>query len=54
MGLLVKKAFILAFIPLIMFLLIKFFRNNTRISDAHREFIIEFTFIGAGLLSTVI
>ena len=54
MGLLVKKTFMLAFIPLIMFFLIKFFRNDTRISGAHREFIIEFTFIGAGLLSTVI
>jgi len=54
MGLLVNKAFILAFIPLIMFLLIKFFRNDTRISGAHREFIIELTFLGAGLLSAVI
>jgi len=54
MGLLVKKAFMLAFIPLIMFFLIKFFRNDTRISGAHREFIIDFTFIGAGLLSAVI
>ncbi len=54
MDLLVNKAFMLAFIPLIMFLLIKFFRNDTRISGAHREFIIEFTFIGAGLLSAVI
>ena len=54
MDLLVNKAFILAFIPLIMFLLIKFFRNDTRISGAQREFIIEFTFIGAGLLSAVI
>jgi 4-hydroxy-3-methylbut-2-enyl diphosphate reductase len=54
MDLLVNKAFILAFMPLIMFLLIKFFRNDTRFSGAHREFIIELTFLGAGLLSAVI
>jgi len=54
MDLLVNKAFILAFVPLIMFLLIKFFRSDTRISGAHREFIIELTFLGAGLLSAVI
>ena len=54
MGLLVNKAFILAFIPFIMLLLIKFFKNDTRISGAHREFIIEFSFIGAGLAAVVI
>jgi len=54
MDLLVNKAFILAFIPLIMFLLIKFFRNDTRISGDHREFIVESTFLGEGLLSAVI
>jgi len=54
MGLLVNKAFILAFIPFIMLVLIRFFKNNTRISGEHREFIIEFSFIGAGLIAVVI
>ena len=54
MGLLVNKAFILAFIPFIMLLLISFFKDDTGISSAHREFIIEFAFIGAGLAAVVI
>jgi (E)-4-hydroxy-3-methyl-but-2-enyl pyrophosphate reductase len=54
MDLLVEKAFILAFIPFTMFLLIRFFKNDTRISGTHREFIIEASFLGAGLVSAVI
>jgi 4-hydroxy-3-methylbut-2-enyl diphosphate reductase len=54
MNLLVNKAFILAFVPFIMFLLIKLFKNDTNISSAHREFIIESSFLGAGLVSMII
>lgn len=53
-DLLVKNAFFLAFIPLIMFLLIKFFEKDSLISNTHREFIIEFLFIAAGLMTVVI
>lgn len=53
-DLLVNRAFLLAFIPLVMLLLIRFFKNNSLISGAHREFIIEFSFIATGLLSAVI
>ncbi len=54
MDLLVNKAFVLAFIPFIMLLLIRFFKNDTTISSVHGEFIIESSFLGAGLVSAVI
>ncbi|MCP4669706.1 MAG: 4-hydroxy-3-methylbut-2-enyl diphosphate reductase [Desulfobacula sp.] len=54
MDLLVDKAFILAFVPFIMLLLIRFFKNDADIPSAHREFIIESSFLGAGLVSAVI
>lgn len=52
--LLAIRAFFLAFIPLIMLLLIKFFEKDNLISGAHREFIIEFSFLATGMLSAVI
>ena len=54
MGLLVNKAFLLAFIPIIMFLLIRRFKNDTTVSVSQREFVIEFTLLGAGMLSVLI
>jgi len=42
------------FIPLIMLLLIRFFRKNSLISGVHSEFVIEFVFLAAGLLATLI
>ncbi len=69
MDLLVNKAFILAFIPLAMLVLIKLIKNdnshsshsnhnnnnnNNNMSNAYKEFTIEFSFLGAGLISTVI
>ena len=48
------KAFFFAFIPLIMLLLIRFFKNNSLISGVHREFVVEFSFIATGLLAAVI
>lgn len=53
-DLLVNHAFILAFTPFIMFLLIKYFTKNTHISGAFREFIVEFSFISTGLLAAFI
>ncbi|NOX32431.1 MAG: 4-hydroxy-3-methylbut-2-enyl diphosphate reductase [Deltaproteobacteria bacterium] len=52
--LLVDRAFLLALIPFLMLLLIKFFEKDSLISGAHQEFIIEFSFLAAGLLSAVI
>ncbi|MBC8440928.1 MAG: 4-hydroxy-3-methylbut-2-enyl diphosphate reductase [Deltaproteobacteria bacterium] len=48
------KALFFAFIPLMMLLLIRFFKNNSLISGVHREFVIEFSFIATGLLAAVI
>ncbi|MFH2092911.1 MAG: 4-hydroxy-3-methylbut-2-enyl diphosphate reductase [Pseudomonadota bacterium] len=53
-DLLVKRAFLLAFIPFSMFLLISFFEKDNLISGAHREFIIEFSFVVAGCVAAVI
>jgi len=53
-ALLVNRMFLLALIPCIMLLLIRFFIKNSFISGVHREFIIEFLFIATGLLSAII
>ena len=53
-DLLVRNAFLLAFIPFIMLLLIKFFKKDSLISGVQREFVIEFSFFATGLLSAVI
>lgn len=53
-DLLVKRAFLLAFIPFVMLLLIIFFKKDRLISGAHREFIIEFSFLATGLLTVLI
>jgi 4-hydroxy-3-methylbut-2-enyl diphosphate reductase len=53
-GLLVQGAFLLAFIPFSMLLLIVFFERDWLVSGAHREFIVEFSFIAAGLIAAVI
>ncbi|MCP3874294.1 MAG: 4-hydroxy-3-methylbut-2-enyl diphosphate reductase [Desulfobacteraceae bacterium] len=53
-DLLVNSAFFLAFIPLIMLLLIRFFKKNNLISGVHQEFIIECSFLVTGLLTAVI
>lgn len=53
-DLLVERAFLLAFIPFIMLLLIRFFEKDSLVSGAHQEFIIEFSFLATGLLSAVI
>jgi len=52
--LIVNRAFLLALIPITMLLLIRFFQKDSLISGAHREFIIEFSFLAAGLMSFVI
>ncbi|SDT86132.1 4-hydroxy-3-methylbut-2-enyl diphosphate reductase [Desulfobacula phenolica] len=53
-DLLLSGAVLLAFIPLAMLLLIQFFKNNSLISGAHREFIIEVALLTTGLLAAVI
>ncbi len=53
-DLLVNRAFLLAFIPFCMVLLIKFFKKDRLVSGEHREFIIEFLLIAAGLTGAVI
>lgn len=53
-GLLVPNGFLLALIPVIMFLLIRFFEKDSVISGAHREFIVEFLFIAAGCMAAFI
>lgn len=53
-DLLVKGAFLLAFIPLVMLLLIRFFEKNALLSSVHREFIIEILFLASGCLAAVI
>jgi len=54
MDLLANKAFVLAFIPFSMLLLIRFFEKDNPISGAYREFIIEFSFLAAGFIAAVI
>ncbi|WP_457553674.1 4-hydroxy-3-methylbut-2-enyl diphosphate reductase [Desulfobacula sp.] len=51
---LIKNAFFFAFIPLMMLLLIRFFKKESFSTGGHREFGIEFSFLAAGLLSAVI
>ncbi len=53
-DLLVNNAFLLAFIPLSMVLLIRFFEKDRLVSGEHREFIIEFLLIATGLSGAVI
>lgn len=53
-DLLVNNAFLLAFIPFCMFLLIRFFEKDRLVSGEHREFIIEFLLIATGLSGAVI
>lgn len=53
-NLLVKRALLFAFIPLIMLFLIKFFKKNSLASGVHREFMVESVLIVTGCLSTVI
>lgn len=53
-GLLSKNALLLAFVPLFMFSLIRFFEKNNLVSGKHREFVIESLFIAAGALSALI
>ena len=50
----VNQAFIFAFVPFLMFLLIRFFKNDTNISNTNKEFIIETSLIWAGLVSFII
>jgi len=54
MGLLVKTVLFFVFIPLVMLLLIRFFKNDSLISGVYREFVIELSFFAAGALSVVI
>lgn len=53
-GFIAKTALLLAFIPFIMLLLVRFFKKDSLISGVHREFIIELSFIATGLLAAVI
>ena len=53
-GLLAKSALLLAIIPLIMFLLIKFFKRDRLISGVQSTFIMELLFLAAGLLAVII
>jgi len=53
-DLLANNAFVLAFIPFSMLLLIIFFEKDGFISGAHREFIIEFSLVATGLIAAVI
>ncbi len=53
-GLLPKTALLLAFIPFLMLLLIRFFKKDSLISGVHRELIIEVLFLATGLLAAVI
>jgi 4-hydroxy-3-methylbut-2-enyl diphosphate reductase len=53
-GVLVQIAFLFAFVPLFMLLLIRFFKNDSLVSGVYREFVIEFSFLATGLLSVVI
>jgi (E)-4-hydroxy-3-methyl-but-2-enyl pyrophosphate reductase len=53
-GLLVTTALLLAFIPFVMLLLVRFFKKDSLISGVHREFIIELSFVATGLLAAII
>jgi 4-hydroxy-3-methylbut-2-enyl diphosphate reductase len=53
-GLLVKGALLLAFIPFVMLLLVRFFKKENLISGVHQEFIIESLFIATGLMAALI
>jgi 4-hydroxy-3-methylbut-2-enyl diphosphate reductase len=53
-DLLVQKAFLLAFTPFVMLLLIKFFEKDGLVSGGHREFIIESLFIVSGVMAAAI
>ncbi|MCF6249135.1 MAG: 4-hydroxy-3-methylbut-2-enyl diphosphate reductase [Desulfobacula sp.] len=53
-GLLLKTALLLAFIPFLMLLLIRFFKKDSLISGVHRELIIEVLFLATGLLAVII
>ncbi len=53
-GILLKTALLLAFIPFLMLLLIRFFKQDSLISGVHREFIVEVVFLATGLLAAVI
>ena len=53
-GILIKKALFFAFIPLLLLLLIRFFKKDSLISGVHREFVIECLFLATGLLAIVI
>ncbi|MCM2285615.1 MAG: 4-hydroxy-3-methylbut-2-enyl diphosphate reductase [Desulfobacula sp.] len=53
-DLLANNAFVLAFIPSSMFLLIRFFEKDRLVSGEHREFVVEFLLISTGLLGAVI
>jgi len=53
-DLLIKRAFLLAFAPLVMLLLIRFFEKDSLVSGVHKEFIVEFSFIAAGCVAAVI
>lgn len=53
-GILAKTAFILAFMVLVMFLLIRFFKKAERISGLVKEFFIESSFLVSGLAIALI
>lgn len=53
-DLLANNAFVLAFIPFSMFLLIRFFEKDRLVSGEHREFMVEFLLIATGVLGAVI
>jgi 4-hydroxy-3-methylbut-2-enyl diphosphate reductase len=53
-GFLASKALLLAFIPFIMIVLIRFFKKGIPVSGMHQEFIIESVFIAAGLTAFLI
>ena len=50
MDVLISKTLIFVVIPVVMLLLIRFFRNNTTVSDSYSEFSIESLFLAAGFL----
>jgi len=54
MDVLAIKTFLFVFIPLIMLLLIRFFKKNSLISGVYSEFVIEFLFLATGFLAAVI
>jgi len=54
MGIMVKKALVFTVIPLVLLLLIRFFKKDSLISGVHREFVIECMFLATGVLAAVI